>query len=78
MEDTDEAPPATPVSQPRKMSGSTPRKTPRTPGKTAADAPRFYPLPDKKEEDPKDKKERKRKKKVKDLNPEFDEKEVGW
>lgn len=78
VENTEDAPPATPVSQPRKMSGSTPRKTPRTPGKTAADAPRFYPLPDKKEEDPKDKKERKRKKKVKDLNPEFDEKEVGW
>ena len=71
--------PVTPVTQPRKMShGSTPRKTPRTPGKTVTEAPRFYPLPDKKEEDQKDKKERKRKKKVKDLNPEFDEKEVGW
>lgn len=61
----------------RKMS-ATPRKTPRTPGKTAQEAPRFYPLPDKKNDEAKPTTPRNRKQKMKDMDPDFDESEVGW
>ena len=55
---------------------ATPRKTPRTPGKNNEEAPRFFPLPAKK--DKKDEKEKGRKKKLKDSDPQFEEEEVGW
>ena len=55
---------------------ATPRKTPRTPGKSNADAPRFFALPEK---GSKSKDESKgRKQKVKDIDPQFEEEEVGW
>lgn len=69
---------ATPQSAVRPIGGNaaTPRKTPRTPGKSNEQAPRFFPLPEKnKKEDSKDKG---RKKKVKDMDPQFQEEEVGW
>merc|ERR1712168_1452011 len=71
-------PPAPPSARtPARKMSATPRKTPRTPGKSNAEAPRFFPLPDKKN-DEKSESKRQRKLKVKDMDPDFDEQEVGW
>ena len=50
------------------------------PGKSNAEAPRFFPLPEKKDkkDDDKTKETKGRKKKVKDMDPQFEEEEVGW
>ena len=68
-----EPPPSKPIATPKNP--RTPGKTPRTPGKNPQLAPRFFPLPDKKEKAGKTP----RKKKTADLQPgAIVEQEVGW